>query len=93
MAKNNNLKDFLIDLYEGIASKKPNASRNPQDFRSEIESIGEGSYEVYNGAFEGNAEIVVGGNVEGNTLYIDGTIDSNTLIISSGSVENNTLII
>ena len=39
MAKTNNLKDYLTDLYEGIASKKPNASRNPQNFRSEIESI------------------------------------------------------
>ena len=48
MAKNDNLKDFLTDLYEGIVSKKPNASRNPQDFRAEIESIqgGSGSYDT-----------------------------------------------
>lgn len=39
MAKNNNLKDYLIDLYQGIASRKPNASKNPQDFRSEIENL------------------------------------------------------
>ena len=26
MSKRNNLKDFLTDLYEGIAKKKPNAS-------------------------------------------------------------------
>ena len=39
MSKQNNLKDYLTDLYEGIAVKKPGASRNPQDFRSEIESI------------------------------------------------------
>ena len=39
MSKENNLKDYLTDLYEGIASKKPGASRNPQDFRQEIESI------------------------------------------------------
>ena len=39
MSKENNLKDYLIDLYEGIASKKPDASRNPQDFRNEIEAI------------------------------------------------------
>ena len=37
--KTNNLKAYLTDLYEGIVSKKPDASRNPQDFRSEIESI------------------------------------------------------
>ena len=39
MSKSNNLKDYLADLYQGIASKKPNASKNPQDFRAEIESI------------------------------------------------------
>ena len=43
MSKQNNLKDYLTDLYEGIASKKPGASRNPQDFRQEIESIEGGS--------------------------------------------------
>lgn len=39
MSKENNLKDYLTDLYEGIVSKKPGASRNPQNFRAEIESI------------------------------------------------------
>lgn len=39
MSKRDNLKDYLTDLYQGIASKKPGASRNPQDFRAEIESI------------------------------------------------------
>lgn len=39
MSKRDNLKDYLIDLYEGIASKKADASRNPQDFRNEIEAI------------------------------------------------------
>ena len=39
MATNNNLKDYLIDLYQGIASRKANASKNPQDFRSEIENL------------------------------------------------------
>ena len=39
MSKENNLKDYLADLYQGIASKKPNASKNPQNFRAEIESI------------------------------------------------------
>lgn len=46
MSKQDNLKDFLTDLYAGIVSKKPNASRNPQDFRSEIESIELGSGET-----------------------------------------------
>lgn len=46
--KTNNLKAYLRDLYEGIVSKKPDASRNPQDFRSEIEAIRTGGelYEV-----------------------------------------------
>jgi hypothetical protein len=39
MSKQNNLKDYLTDLYEGISKKRPNASRNPQNFRAEIESI------------------------------------------------------
>ncbi len=39
MSKSDNLNDYLADLYQGIASKKPGASKNPQDFRSEIESI------------------------------------------------------
>lgn len=39
MSKQDNLKEYLTDLYEGISSKKPGASRNPQNFRGEIESI------------------------------------------------------
>lgn len=39
MAKNNNLKDYLTDLYAGISSVKANASRDPQKFRQEIESL------------------------------------------------------
>ena len=42
MSKKNNLGDFLADLYQGIVSKKPGASRNPQNFRTEIESIRSG---------------------------------------------------
>ena len=37
--KTNNLPAFLKDLYEGIITKKPDASKNPQNFRAEIESI------------------------------------------------------
>lgn len=46
MDKTNNLKEFLIDLYNAIARKKPDASRNPQDFSAEIESIQAGSNPV-----------------------------------------------
>ena len=40
MAKNNNLTDFLTDLADGIRAKKGTTGTiNPQNFRSEIESI------------------------------------------------------
>ena len=39
MSKSDNLNDYLKDLYQGIVSKKPDASKNPQDFRKEIEGI------------------------------------------------------
>ena len=39
MSKADNLRDYLSDLYEGIVSKKSGASRQPQNFRSEIESL------------------------------------------------------
>lgn len=39
MPKNNNLQDYLKDLYAGLSTVKPSASRDPQQFRSEIESL------------------------------------------------------
>ena len=42
MSKSDNLRDYLADLYEGIAEKKPGASKNPQDFRREIEGVESG---------------------------------------------------
>lgn len=39
MSKRDNLSDYFTDLYQGIKSKKPDASKNPQDFRREIESV------------------------------------------------------
>jgi hypothetical protein len=39
MSKENNLKEYLKDLYDGIKTKKPDASRNPQDFKRDILSI------------------------------------------------------
>ena len=44
MAKNDNLKDFLTDLAEGIRAKKGTTEPiNPQNFRAEIESIETGT--------------------------------------------------
>ena len=43
MAKNNNLTDFLTDLANTIRAKKgyaPTVKLNPQNFSSEISSIG-----------------------------------------------------
>ena len=43
MAKTDNLKDYLIDLADGIRAKKGTTEPiNPQDFRKEIESISGG---------------------------------------------------
>ncbi len=47
MAKNNNLTDFVTDLANTIRSKKGYAASkkiNPQDFSTEIASIGGGYY-------------------------------------------------
>ena len=46
MSKRNDLKDFLTDLADGIREKNGYSSTqkiNPQDFRSEIESIKTGT--------------------------------------------------
>ena len=85
MNKTNNLRAYLRDLYEGIVSKKPDASRNPQNFRSEIESIRTGGefYEVMDAselpldAPDGSLAIVEveggtggGGSVEGTAIPV-----------------------
>ena len=70
MAKNNNLKDYLVDLYQGIASRKPNASKNPQDFRSEIENL------VFTSdANAAASDIRVGKTAYVNDVKITGTIE------------------
>lgn len=44
MAKTNNLTDFLTDVADGIRAKKGTTAKiNPQNFRSEIESISTGT--------------------------------------------------
>lgn len=44
MAKTNNLTDFLTDVADGIRAKKGTTDKiNPQNFRSEIESISTGT--------------------------------------------------
>lgn len=51
MAKTDNLTDFLTDLADGIRAKKGTTGKiSPQNFRSEIDSLGgEAKYLIYSG--------------------------------------------
>ena len=86
MAKNNNLKDYLIDLYQGIASRKPNASKNPQDFRSEIENL----------VFTSDANAAASDIRAGKTAYVNdvkvtGTIKDYDYTYEDGRVPDDML--
>ena len=94
MSKQDNLKDFLKDLHEGIASKKPGASKNPQNFRREIEAIETGvaldpltnpasAEQILTGreAYDSDGNKITGTMNDNGT--IDGTIDG----INNESVE------
>ena len=86
MAKNNNLKDYLVDLYQGIASRKPNASKNPQDFRSEIENL----------VFTSDANAAASDIRAGKTAYVNdvkvtGTIKDYDNTYEEGSVPTDML--
>ena len=86
MAKNNNLKDYLIDLYQGIASRKPNASKNPQDFRSEIENL------VFTSdANAAAADIRAGKTAYVNDVKITGTIKDYDNTYEDGRVPTDML--
>ena len=61
MPKNNNLQDYLQDLYEGIKSRKPDASKNPQNFRQEIENL----------ARTDDADAIAADIRLGKTAYVD----------------------
>ena len=99
--KTNNLPAFLKDLYQGIASKKPNASRNPQDFRAEIEAIetGGGSgldingiireYKVNAGATVNAGDFVEFVNKCGNGEFHSGTTD----FLSACKLDNNRVFV
>ena len=88
MSKENNLKDYLTDLYQGIVSKKPGASRNPQNFRSEIEQIETKSPE-WDGGYETSPDTeIVGGECPAPNI-----VDiSNEPIINNGTYEASELV-
>jgi hypothetical protein len=97
MNKTNNLRAYLRDLYEGIVSKKPDASRNPQNFRSEIEAIRTGGefYEVMdeselpNDAPDGSLALVEGEPIpEAYTVSSVDELPSNAVDGSMAIVEN-----
>lgn len=105
MAKKDNLKDYLKDLHEGIKTKKPDASRNPQDFRSEIESIETGvsldpltnpassaNVLIYKEAYDSNGNIITGTMPNQGTITdtIDG-INNVSVTIPEGYVSGGTV--
>lgn len=87
MPKNNNLQDYLKDLYEGIKSVKPSASKNPQQFRSEVESLAHPADATAN-----SADIRVGETAYTSEGKVTGTIeDYDGSIVAGEIVEYTTL--
>lgn len=82
MAKTDNLKDYLTDLYEGIKSKNPNASRNPQNFRTDIEAIEAGVNTT--DATATSSDILLGKTAYVNDEKIEGTIETYDYSVDEG---------
>ena len=84
MSKKDNLSDYLSDLYQGIARKRENPSRNPQDFRSEIEQIETKSPE-WDGSYETSpdTEIIEGGGSCEEAVLISKTVNENKTYYAS----------
>ena len=89
MAKNDNLTDFLTDLANTIRTKKGTSSPiNPQDFSSEIASIGEesGDEQLFKGLIErtlSNIVIPSGTTEIGKSVFRDYTTLTSVRIPSS----------
>lgn len=97
MSKENNLHDYFADLYQGIASKKPDASKNPQDFRAEIEALGtiggiRGVVEQY--TVNAGATVNAGDFVEFVNAWNKGEIIStNPTVMSACKLDNTRVLV
>lgn len=76
MAKTNNLQDYLKDLYAGISSRKADASKNPQDFRQEIENL----------VFTGDADAAAADIRLNKTAYVNDVKLTGTIEDYDGSI-------
>lgn len=78
MAKNDNLKDFLVDLADTIREKKGTTAKiNPQDFACEIASIESGGSNGWTGHADAEGLRAIGWTDEDIAYYQENGVDWN----------------